>query len=275
MEETKRSRVEVLCATMNQKDVYIKYEDMNINTDVVFANQSDYFAFEVKNIGKNEIKIITTNYRGVGNNRNLALLNATSDICIFADDDIRYMNDYEKNIERAYDELPDADIIVFNCISQSKERKKIKKIHRVRYWNFMRYGTIRITAKTRSIKKHNLTFSELFGGGSKYCSGEDNLFLKEALDKGLKVYAYPCELLNVNEEKSTWFEGYNEKYFFDHGAWIQASFPKLKYILIFIFFLKFKIRNIDNDNISIRNMILGARGYKKDMSFIEWKNKMG
>ena len=82
------SKIQVLCATMHQKDIYCKYKEMNIKTDAIFANQSDHFSFQEMNIDNNNVKVITTKYRGVSNNRNFALLNATSDICIFESEKI-------------------------------------------------------------------------------------------------------------------------------------------------------------------------------------------
>lgn len=267
------SKIQVLCATMHQKDIYCKYKEMNIKTDAIFANQSDHFSFQEMNIDNNNVKVITTKYRGVSNNRNFALLNATSDICIFADDDITYYDDYVQQVQKAYDELPDADIILFNYSKKDGYSNDIKKIHRVRFWNFMRYGAVRITAKTKSIKKNNIVFNEMFGGGCPYCSGEDNLFLKESLYKGLKIYAYPYTLVDLQESDSSWFEGHNEKYFYDHGAFLQAGFPFLKYFLAILFYIKYKKNKLDKNNISLSKMINGIRGFKKGMTFDQWNNK--
>lgn len=266
------SRIEVLCATMHQTNIDLKYKQMNIKTDVVFANQADRFAYEEKEIDGNSVKVITTKYRGVGNNRNFALLNATSEICMIADDDIVYENEYAERVSEAYDLTPDADVIVFNC-KRSKKTKEIKKVKRVRFWNFMRYGAVSITARTDSLKRSHIMFSQMFGGGSPYCSGEDNLFMKDIIFKRLKVYAYPSYIATINDERSTWFEGYTKKYFFDHGAWLEAAFPLLKYILALYFFLIFKRRRIGRDENTLYLMLSGIKGYQKAMTYEQWDGK--
>mgnify|MGYP001352875128 CR=1 FL=1 len=58
----------------------------------------------------------------------------------------------------------------------------------------------------------------LFGGGAKYSSGEDSLFLAECIRKGLKVYANPRVIGYVKQEESSWFQGYTDKYFIDKGV---------------------------------------------------------
>ena len=57
-----------------------------------------------------------------------------------------------------------------------------------------------------------------FGGGTAHGSGEDVLFIKDCLKKNLNVIAVPATLAKLNESReSTWFKGYDEKYFYDKG----------------------------------------------------------
>ena len=61
---------------------------------------------------------------------------------------------------------------------------------------------------------------KLFGGGAKYSNGEDSLFIHDCLKKGLKIYAVPVIIGHEMEREggSTWFSGYNEKFFYDRGV---------------------------------------------------------
>ena len=44
-------------------------------------------------------------------------MRASSDIVVLADDDVHYVDDYEEKIIKAFEEKPDADMIIFNiCI---------------------------------------------------------------------------------------------------------------------------------------------------------------
>ena len=66
-----------------------------------------------------------------------------------------------------------------------------------------------------------------------YSSGEDTLFLSDALKNHLKIYLSCKYIGTVNHNKSLWFNGYNEKYFFDKGALytaINVRFRKLLFL---------------------------------------------
>ena len=96
------SRVQVLVATMHQKD-FSKLQEMNIQTDAVFANQSDTDRTDIRNDGGFTALMITTSTRGVGVNRNIALEHASGEILLIADDDMRYIDGYENAVIEAFE----------------------------------------------------------------------------------------------------------------------------------------------------------------------------
>jgi len=68
----------------------------------------------------------------------------------------------------------------------------------------------------------------LFGGGAKYSNGEDSLFLKEFMDKGYRVYTAPVTIGREQRKgESSWFAGYNEKFFYDRGVLYRALYGVL------------------------------------------------
>lgn len=228
--------IEVLAVTMNAKNFEL-VKKMNINGAAIIANQDN--RNDSNFYSKNEkIKMITTATRGVGRNRNICLLNASADICILADDDMVFDNDYEKIVFDAFSKIPDADIIIFNLDTVgevTRNRRNNHSISKVRRFNAMNYGAARIAFRLQSIQKANIFFSVLFGGGCPYSSGEDTLFLYEAIKKGLNIYTYPKRLATVTQNKSSWFEGYTEKYFCDKGVlYYSLSHKKIIYIFLCI-----------------------------------------
>lgn len=266
-------KIEVLCATMHQTGLE-KYEEMNLQTDVVFANQAESHDYTEKLIDGNSVKMITTPYRGVGNNRNIAILHLSGDILMFADDDMVYADGYPEKVKRAFEENPEVDMMMFECNSNSElGMPTIDKFRRVRLWNFLRYGTVNFAIRKESLLKYNLSFSQLFGGGSRYIAGEDSLFLRDALRKGLKVYSYPLVIAKLEEHQSTWFRGYDERYFFDNGAWLQAAFPILKHLLVWYCAVKFSKRGSLRRIESVKIQYAGINSYYKGMSYDEWKNR--
>ena len=221
-------KLEILVATMHQTD-FSKIEDMNIRCDAVFANQADRNGYEERSFDGHRARMITTDQRGVGRNRNLALLYAGADIVLFADDDMRYADDCAEKIVQAFGELPEADVIVFD-VEMLRDGKPWSIGHGTGLLPFRkigRYGTYAFAARRESLEKNNIQFHQQFGGGCRYTSGEDSLFLADCYRKGLKVYSHSYVIGRNREGESTWFRGFDEKYFTDKGCWLSLAMPRL------------------------------------------------
>ena len=220
--------VQVLMSCINQEDFSI-LDQTNIQTSAVVVNQCEKdrtLEFDYKG---ERIKFISLSSRGVGISRNTALINSDKDIVLFADDDICYYDGYEDLILKEFENHPEADMICFNFEYLNHIRPGIytDKFKRVRWMNCMRYGTYKMAVKRDALMKHRVSFSLLFGGGSTYGSGEDSFFISDCIKSGMKVYASPICLGTVEQKESTWFFGYNEKYYRDKGAFWAAYGKKL------------------------------------------------
>lgn len=211
-------RIQVLTAAMHQTD-HSLVEKMNIKTDAIIANQCDVNSVEKFSVGEQNITYLNFAERGVGLNRNNALMRANADVCLFADDDMVYENDYVQTVEKAYAEFPDADVIIFNLIEKEAKRYIIEKPSRVGKLNFLRYGAARVSFKLSSVRANGIYFNQCFGGGTEHSHGEDSIFLSDCLKKGLRVYAYPAYIATLTEERpSTWESDDMEKYIKDQGV---------------------------------------------------------
>lgn len=211
--------LQVLVSTMGQTDHSI-LEKMNIQTDAIVINQCDKTFFEEVNYKNHQVQFLSFSERGVGLSRNNALMRATADICLFADDDVKYEDHYERMVINAFENNPRADVIIFNVLSTNPNREGyiIKKNKKISFYNCLRYPTYRIAVRISSIRKANIYFSLLFGGGAPYSCGEDSLFISECMAKKLKIFSCSEVIGYVSHEESTWFKGYTDKYFIDKGA---------------------------------------------------------
>lgn len=262
--------IEVLVATMHQTNLS-KFKEMNIQSDVFFANQTDRNEYAEKYIDNKRVRMISTNERGVGKNRNLALLFSKGEICLLGDEDIVYVDDYEQIVQAAFESLPTADIIVFNIETLGKKvkRRQNTKIKRVREHNFLNYGAVRIVFRRESVVRNNIWFSLRFGGGAIYGAGEDSLFLRDSLRKGLRVYTYPVKIAYVKQETSSWFNGYNKKYLFDKGAFLAAAFPLLKYLIAIYYSNRYRYETEYSFKEILKYLIEGMRAFKKGIGYEE------
>ena len=249
---------------MHQKNNSL-YKEMNLQTDTILANQCDEYAYNsyIEADG-NRVELISTADRGVGKNRNKALMNSCGEYLICADQDMIYVDGYEKIVIDAFDSCPNADIIVFNLEYLNRftpARKENKKYKRVHLWNCMRYGTARVAMRKVAIDKACLSFSTMYGGGAKYSSGEDSLFIREALKKGLKMYYCPITIAKVKQEESSWFRGYNDKFFVDKGVLIANAFPFMKNL--FVYYFAFGLRNVSDEYSFFRIIKLMKKGVRE------------
>lgn len=266
-------RLQVLVATMNRFDDSLA-EKMNICSNVVIANQSDRDEVTRRDTRFGNVTMITTPTKGVGLNRNIALLASDGDILLFADDDVVYNDDMPVQVLRAFEDNPKADVIVFG-INYIREGKIFEKRHhqkrRLHVWNALRYGTCTIAVRRSSIFRHNITFNQNFGGGCAFGSGEDSLFIKSCFDCGLKVYSDSYILGFCSKDTSTWFNGYNDKYFYDKGVLVRYLFPKSAYVAAMYFAVNFKRQTEIGVLRRIKLIYSGVRGGKTLQPYKEGK----
>ena len=229
--------LQVLVAAMHQND-FTLYKKMKIKSDAVIANQCERNNYEERDVDGKNVKLVSTNTRGVGKNRNIALIFANADIVLFSAMDILYAKNYEQTVLNAFRERPDADGIIFH-LQYTKGGRFVKSLknknERLHLWNTLRYGTERIAVRYKTIKKYNLHFSELFGGGCLYGSGEDSIFLMDMIKAGCRLYSSDKTIGECSIDSSTWFKGYNQKYMYDKGAFLACSFPKTKSLVKYYF----------------------------------------
>lgn len=258
--------IETLVATIDQEDRQLPIT-MNIQTDALVGNQGRCSLIDILDWNGHKITYLNTTERGVGKNRNLLLQNATADICILADDDMCFIDGYPEIAKKAFEECPDGDILIFNLIEKKPRRYVNRKIKRIRFYNYAKYGAARLAFRREAVEKAQLQFDLRFGGGTIYGAGEDTIFLKQCLDRGLKIYAVPYALAEIDQQApSTWFVGYNEKFFRDKGALYACLYPVLWPAIC----LRFLIRGRKKFEKSLplgtamTYMLAGGRQFKKE-----------
>lgn len=232
---------QLLVSTMHKEDFRI-VEEMNIHSDAIIINQGANHSYDSISCGDSTVQMYSFAEKGVGLSRNTAMMRATADIIEFADDDMVFTDTYKEDVLHEFDKHPEADAILFSLVSLNPDRPqvKIKKFGKVSKVAALKYGCARLAIRRDKILYNNIAFSLLFGGGAKYGSGEDTIFLQDCIRAGLKIYRSPIKVADVRQETSSWFEGYTPKYYYDKGALFAAALPKLCYIYAIVSTLKSK-----------------------------------
>lgn len=259
-------KLEVLLSVMNLNKADLK--KMNITSDCVVINQCGHDGYEEYG----NFKIYSYNEKGISRSRNRALELSNGDILLLCDDDVTYNIDYETIIKNEFEKNKDADIIVFNLESPNRKIRYDKKDKRVHFSNCLRYGAYRVAMKKESIA--GIKFNEKFGSGAKYCNGDDSLFLYDCLKRKLKIYASSKFIGKVEQNKSTWFNGYDSRYFFDRGALYYAISKKM-YLLIGLYCLlrnKITYKKVGFLN-AVKYIIEGKKAYLNGKNYNDYYSK--
>ncbi len=213
--------LEVLISCMHQKDHSI-IERTNIQSDVIVVNQCDTDKYEewtfINKKGEECRAIfISTTERGLSSSRNMALKNATADICLICDDDETLYDDYQNLIVNGYVENSDCNFLAFNL----KDRYRIfpNVPHKIGFIGALKLASWQITFKRKDILEKNISFDTEMGAGVTMGGSEENKFILDCLRCGLKGKYIPTLIGSVSQVSSTW-EVTNEnyiRYFKDRG----------------------------------------------------------
>lgn len=228
--------IQILMATMHRNSISdIDLKRKKINSELLLINQC---GFEGNENDKNTT-MISTRQRGSSNSRNMALANACGTLCVFADDDVSYLPNYENIILDAYERHPDADVITFQI--QTTEGKPFKSNYLPKEiehteLSILKCASIEITFKRKSIIDSGLKLDLEFGLGSKYRVHDEIIFLKDALDAGLKCIYVPIPIVVHPPESSG--TNYNSELLYSKGA----AFYRLFGLKGFLFNMAFSIK---------------------------------
>ncbi len=229
-------RVEVLVSTMNQND-YSLIERMRIKSDAVIVNQCDVNdRTEFYNNGYSIIWINSTS-RGLSVSRNICLEEARGDICLIADDDIEYIDNYVEIVSNAFSEESAADIIRFQVEGIEKKFKTYsQKKKRLNVLTSLRISSVEIAFRRLSVR--NVRFDEMIGAGTDFYMGEENAFLMQCLQSNLIIYYIPQKISNLHILQSTWKNISTEKYLISRGAAFEAMNTPFTHLFIVQFALR-------------------------------------
>ena len=261
-------KLQVLLSAMHLEDeTYI--DSLNITGDAVVINQCDRES--EKNIErvlpdgrKQQVRYIETCERGLSKSRNMAIRNCDSDVFILCDNDVEYVPGYEQMIQNAFETHPEADLIVFYIKRPEKPVPNYPTERKMDYLSVLKIFSPEIAVRRKSIA--GIEFNERFGAGAEYKMGEENIFLYDCLKAGLAIIYMPVMIAQLREEESTWFMGYDERFFYCRGANYAAMSRWFSIVLIMQFALRKTSLYKDKVPVlrAIKQMFKGRREYLND-----------
>lgn len=141
-------------------------------------------------------RYIFTDTRGLSKSRNIAINECSADILLISDDDVRHFDEVEAIILSEFARTG-ADILTFQITTPEGHPFKTYNpsafTHSAR--SVMRVNSIEIAVRVKSVKDKGLKFDEEFGLGARYPTGEEIIFLSDALKAGLNVRYVPVPIV--------------------------------------------------------------------------------
>lgn len=248
---------QLLISTMNNK---FHSRNLTIDTSHLIINQITEDIIPVKNA--NTINMYTT---GLSLSRNQALNKASGDICLISDDDLTYIPNIDQSIQKIFNQYPDADIITFK-ISKSEDLDYKKYPDKPFYHNIrtlMKVSSVEIAIR-REVIDSNLRFDENFGLGAKYPTGEEVIFLTDALKQGKSILFYPLNIA-IHPEVSSGSDYSVNNLAKAKGAMLYRIFSAKSYLLCLAFALKHHTKTPYTLQEFTRELISGALEYRELM----------
>jgi GT2 family glycosyltransferase len=195
----KNASLEILVSTKGQDNTdFINRMFKNcpdIKSPVLIVNQSK----KKLNFPKNNCRVINTNEIGLSNSRNLAINNSKGEICLLSDDDVIYSSDFVESIKNSFEKNKNAEIITYQATNELgklfKDYPKIKT-HNKRSISII--NSFLIAFRRDSIIKNKIQFDSKFGLGSTFETGDEYIFLRNALEKKLNISQSSIGLCWVN-----------------------------------------------------------------------------
>ena len=233
-----------------------------ISGDVLVINQCDREGYEEFTTQSGTVRMFSTQQRGLTKSRNMAIAHAAADVCLICDDDESFLPDYQQRILSAYGVLPQADVIVFKMVNRPPSFSD--RIMRLRFPKTMKVSSWQISFRRKNLAEAGIRFDELLGAGTGNGAEEELKFLLDCEKAGLAIYYVPTEIASVAQAESTWFNGFDEKFFENRGA-------TTRYILgfwlasIYALYYVFRKKSLYQNNLSpFRALGATVRGILKN-----------
>ncbi len=208
-------KFEILLSCMHQTNTEI-VEKSNIKGNVTVINQCDHQDYQEFQTANGIARFYSVTDRGLTKSRNLAIEKSDAAICLLCDDDEIFVDGYEKRVIDSYESLKDADVIIFKMVNRPSSFSD--KIQRLKFPKIMKVSSWQISFRRESLIEKGICFDILLGAGTGNGGEEELKFLLDCQRAGLVIYYVPIEIASVAQAESTWFNGFDEKFFVNRGA---------------------------------------------------------
>jgi hypothetical protein len=176
---------------------FISWQGENIDSEQVPSGLDD----------RSDVKLSRVEGKGLSRNRNnciaLAKKNKALGYFLIADEDVEFLDGFDKEIEKAFGTYSEADLICFQVKSKEGHhafKDYPLKSHSVSLQSIDKVSSIEIAGKMEVLDQ--IQFDERLGLGSEFPSGEETAFLADCIRSGKKIIYCPVAVVSHPFETS-------------------------------------------------------------------------
>lgn len=178
-------------------------------------------------LGRKDFRVIPTPTRGVARNRNLALDAASAPLLLESDDDVSYTSDQLLDVIRTFDNYPEIDFFTFRYFSPD---------YSINYpegefdladppKGYYIAGAFEMAFRLSVIRDKGIRFNELFGIGSEFSAGEEDLFLHDVIKAKIPSRHIPLTIVTHIDTTTGMRESLNPSFIRTKGAVLSIIHP--------------------------------------------------
>lgn len=221
--------LDVLISTLGQEGID-RVVKMNLpqveNVNYIVSWQlpgEDYPGIVPEALMREDIKVYQLNNRGISVNRNNAIARSTADICLVADDDLRYTPEQLKQVIATFEQNAEVELATF-CQSGGNNKKypdySFDLNERPKNYHITAFEI----AFRRNAAGGGLRFNELFGPGPHPLqANEEGMFIHQAMCKGVKCRFFPITIVH-HEGVTTGYRKMSPGVLMAEGAYIGVAY---------------------------------------------------
>ncbi|MDD2961654.1 MAG: glycosyltransferase [Muribaculaceae bacterium] len=217
-----------------------------------------------KELIRDDIRISTIMGQGLSRNRNNALSQAVGDICLIADDDLKYEIEKVKRILDVFEGHPTLDLATFKYVSVSEKKEYPSYSFDLQNMPKGYYVCSLEMAFRRSSVQGKLKFNELMGIGSPVVSaGEDDMFLFDALDASLRCEFFPIVITRHDGLSTGTCRAVEPSVIMSKGVILRRLYPHQYHFHFIVEAFRLAKRHGASRFMIMHNLYKGAAYYKK------------
>lgn len=204
----KKSDVEILLSTMNRADLdflepmfpFAHFSDFNI----LIINQTTQGNELISPY--ESIRVVNSYERGLSRSRNLAVKHASKKIGLIADDDLVFLEGFDKKVAKGFNHFPTATAVKFITVTfdgipfRKYPSEPVEVLSNLQRLNSTSWE---IALNIENIRKSGVPFNVHFGLGSAFPLGEEPVLMNALYKAGYGVSHYPETIVSHKEFKDS------------------------------------------------------------------------